>query len=285
MLGTAGLRLAQADGALPATLAAGSAPGESGLSVLSVRFRDGAHFNVETRKHLVCFVSQVSIDCRMAGRALRHEAPAGSLAICPAGIDARADAEKSVDAILVTIDPSKFALAAADDAALEAQLVERLSGYDKALLQLAQTLASESARGYPNGPLFWNEIASGFIDGLVVRHTSEHELPARGALGKDVLARLKEYVIDHIDEPIEVSTLAKIAGRSQYHFTRIFTRSVGISPHRYIVHLRLQRAIELVRDGRSGLAEIAIRTGFADQSHLTRWVRRVHGVSLTQLVG
>jgi AraC family transcriptional regulator len=32
-----------------------------------------------------------------------------------------------------------------------------------------------------------------------------------------------------------------------------------------------------------GLAEIAASTGFADQSHLSRWVRRVHGVSLTQL--
>jgi AraC family transcriptional regulator len=56
-----------------------------------------------------------------------------------------------------------------------------------------------------------------------------------------------------------------------------------MTPHRYIVHLRLQTAIELVRSGRSGLAEIAIRTGFADQSHLSRWVRRVHGVSLTRL--
>jgi AraC family transcriptional regulator len=64
----------------------------------------------------------------------------------------------------------------------------------------------------------------------------------------------------------------------------VFTRSVGITPHRYVVHQRLQRAVELLRDGRSGLAEIAASTGFADQSHLSRWVRRVHGVSPTQLV-
>jgi AraC family transcriptional regulator len=46
----------------------------------------------------------------------------------------------------------------------------------------------------------------------------------------------------------------------------------------------VQRATELVRDGPLGLAEIAARTGFADQSHLSRWVRRVHGVPLTRLV-
>jgi AraC family transcriptional regulator len=63
----------------------------------------------------------------------------------------------------------------------------------------------------------------------------------------------------------------------------MFTRTIGMTPHRYIVCLRLRRAIELVREGQSGLAEIAARTGFADQSHLSRWVRRVHGVTLTQL--
>jgi AraC family transcriptional regulator len=87
----------------------------------------------------------------------------------------------------------------------------------------------------------------------------------------------------HLDEPIEVAALAGIARRSPFHFTRVFTQSVGVSPHRYVVHLRLERAIELMRDGQSGLAEIAASTGFADQSHLSRWVRRVHGVSPTQL--
>ena len=72
--------------------------------------------------------------------------------------------------------------------------------------------------------------------------------------------------------------------RSQFHFSRVFRRSVGVSPYRYIVYLRLRRAVELIREDRLGLAEIAASTGFADQSHLTRWVRRVHGVSPTQLV-
>jgi AraC family transcriptional regulator len=163
------------------------------------------------------------------------------------------------------------------------RLNERLSGFDRALLDLARTLALESADSYPNGALFWNEIASDFIGGLVARHTSELESRARGMLGEDVLRRLRDYILAHIDEPIDVAALADIARRSPFHFSRIFARSVGITPHRYVVHLRLQRAIELVRDGRSGLAEIAARTGFADQSHLSRWVRRVHGVSLTQL--
>jgi AraC family transcriptional regulator len=277
------LCLAQQDGGPPTTLAAGSAPGESGVSILSVRFRGGAFFNVNARRHLVCFVSPVRIECRMGGRTFQHDAPAGSLAICPAGVDAIANAGQSVEAVLIAIDPSRLALAAAEDAALEAQLMERSLGCDQTLLDLSRTLASESANGYKNGPFFWNEVASSFIEGLVARHTSALERRTRSMLGKEVLNRLRDYVLAHIDEPVEVATLAKIAGRSPFHFTRVFTRSVGVSPHRYVVHLRLQRAVELVRDGRSGLADVAVRTGFADQSHLTRWLRRVHGVSPTQL--
>jgi AraC family transcriptional regulator len=285
MMGTADFHMAQADGALPAILAAGSAPGESGVSVLSVRFHGGVHFSAAPRQHLVWFQNspQVRFDCRIAHRSLRHEPPTGSLAISPAGVGCAADAEASVDAILVAVHPGQLALAAAEESTPEPQLIECFSGRDEALLTCARGLVRESAEGYPNGPLFWNAIADAFVDGLLARHTAAREARARGMLGREVLARIRDYVAAHLDEPIDVAALAKVARRSPIHFSRVFTRSVGMTPHRYVVHLRLQRAIELVRAGQYGLAEIAARTGFADQSHLSRWVRRIHGVSLTQL--
>src|SRR5215470_7380966 len=279
------LDLAQEDGNLPTILVAGSAPGESGVSIRFVRFVGGLHLSGTVQQHLICFqFAQACFDCRIGGRTLRHEPPAGSLAICPAGIDCSADAKGSVDAVLIAVDPRHLALAAADDSALEAQLIERLAGCDQELLSVANALVSESGSNYPSGPLFWNELARAFINGLVVRHTSHPQLQIRGTLGKEVLARLRDYIVSNIGEPIEVAALAKIAGRSPFHFSRVFSRSVGVSPHRYIVHLRLQRALELAHGGQTKLAEIAVRTGFADQSHLWRWVRRVHGISLTQLI-
>jgi AraC family transcriptional regulator len=123
------LYAAQEDGGLATALAAGSAPGESGISVLSLRFYGGMHFRAIPHRHCVCFqMPQLSIERRMAGRALRHEAPAGSLAICPAGFDCAADVEETVDSLLVAIDPGWFSLAAAEDAALEGQLIGCLFG-------------------------------------------------------------------------------------------------------------------------------------------------------------
>ena len=128
------------------------------------------------------------------------------------------------------IDPNHFALAAAEDSALGATLIERLSGYDQELLDLGRELVMESAGHYPSGPLYWNEVASKFMFALVARHTSGPTRPARGSLGKDVLGRLRDYVLSHLDEPIEVATLADIAGRSPFHFTRVFVRCVGLTP-------------------------------------------------------
>ena len=279
------LRLAQADGGLPTVIAAGSAPGESGVFVFNARFHGGGHVSATPHLHHICFhlTPSAYIDSRIAGQAQSHKPSRGSLAICPAGADYAADGQGSTEAIIVAIDPGQFALAAAEGSAFEAELmIERFSG-DQALFDLARGLATECADGYPNGPLFWNGMASTFIEGLFVRHTSKFKGLPRGRLGEQVLGRLRDYIVAHLDEHIEAGALAKIAGRSPFHFTRVFARSVGMTPYRYVVHLRLQRALELMRDGRHGLADIAAATGFAGQSHLSRWVRRVHRVSPTEL--
>lgn len=278
-------RCAHNDGSPPQTLMTASPPGESGVSALRMNFQRGAHFSATTQQHLIFFQlsPHLQLDCRIANRTLQHQTQTGSLAICPAGIDCSAETDTSIDSLLIAIKPGQLALAAAEDAALEAQLHERLSGYDQQLFRIARALESEHADGYPNGPLFWNEAASDFIGRLILGHTSIPINPTRGTLGRHVLQRIRDYVLAHLAEPIEVAELAKLAGRSSFHFSRVFTRSIGTTPHRYIVHLRLQAAIEQIRRGRASLAEVAADTGFSDQSHLSRWVRRVHGVAPSEL--
>jgi AraC family transcriptional regulator len=254
--------------------------------VLRAKFDGSAHFCATTQQHLIYFQMSpyLRLECRMAGRALQHETVAGALAICPAGIDCSADTDASADILLVAIKPGNLALAAAEDSALDAQLNERLSGYDQELLSIAQSLASEHAKNYPSGPMFWNEAANRFIGRLLFGHTSRPGNPVpRGRLNQRVLQRIRDFVLAHLAEPIEVAELASVAGRSSFHFSRVFARSVGMTPYRYVIHLRLQAAIQHVRGGQMGLAEIAADTGFSDQSHLSRWVRRVHGVAPSEL--
>lgn len=128
-----------------------------------------------------------------------------------------------------------------------------------------------------------NEAVRDFVNQPLPNHAPRPE-SMRGSLSTDVLLRIHEHVVSRLKEPIGVADLASIAGRSPFHFSRVFTRSVGVTPHRYVVHLRLHRAMELLLQRELSLAEIAVRTGFADQSHLSRWVRRIYGVSVRQLL-
>src|SRR5215472_12259465 len=94
------LRLAQADGGLPTVVAAGSAPGESGVFVFSPRFHGGAHVSATPRLHHICSLLTpcAHVYSRIADQALSYEPPRGSLAICPAGADYTADGHGSAEA-------------------------------------------------------------------------------------------------------------------------------------------------------------------------------------------
>ncbi len=106
----------------------------------------------------------------------------------------------------------------------------------------------------------------------------------RGSLKGDVILRIEAHILSRLKEAIEVGELARIAGCSPFHFSRLFTRSVGLTPYRYVVHLRLKCAVQLLYQRELSSAQVAARTGFADQSHLSRWIRRVYGVSIRQLL-
>src|SRR4030081_3707464 len=161
MIGPDGLQMAQQDGGLPRTFAAGKPPGESGVAVFRVRCHRGLSCSAAPKKHLIWFPAspQVRYECRMAGQAVDHVPRAGTLAISPAGSDSSGDAVGNADLILVAIEPGQLALVAAEASAPGAQLSEFLLGYDHALFDLARTLALESAREFSIVPVLSSNVA------------------------------------------------------------------------------------------------------------------------------
>ena len=92
----------------------------------------------------------------------------------------------------------------------------------------------------------------------------------RGGLSPGVLRRVCEHVDAHLEQNIDLERLADIAGLSRCHFARAFKQSMGAAPHSYVMSRRLARAQELLAGTARSLAEIALATGFSDQSHFTR---------------
>jgi len=99
------------------------------------------------------------------------------------------------------------------------------------------------------------------------------------ALAPKVIARLSDYVTEHLSERILVADLAKQAGLSPNHFALSFTERTGQSPHKFVLALRVQRASELLARSQSSLADIAYDCGFASQQHMSNALRRHLGTT------
>jgi AraC family transcriptional regulator len=100
-----------------------------------------------------------------------------------------------------------------------------------------------------------------------------------GGLSPYHVRQVIEHINNHLDGDLELERLAAIVQLSQYHFSRAFKRSTGMSPHQYVIQQRVERAKQLLRQGEMSICEIAIRCGFTHQSHLTRHFRRLMGVT------
>lgn len=90
--------------------------------------------------------------------------------------------------------------------------------------------------------------------------------------------RVKNWLDAHSDENVSIHSLAGLARLSPYYLIRVFHRQVGISPHKYQMIVRINRARKLLASGAS-ISDAAYLAGFCDQSHLNRCFRKTLGVT------
>jgi AraC family transcriptional regulator len=81
------------------------------------------------------------------------------------------------------------------------------------------------------------------------------------------------------DAHLSIDSLARVAGLSPAHFARAFKESVGRAPHQHLLALRLESARRMLDAPDATLSDIALRAGFADQAHFTRFFKRHYGMT------
>ncbi|WP_263265015.1 AraC family transcriptional regulator [Pseudomonas sp. RIT-PI-S] len=119
------------------------------------------------------------------------------------------------------------------------------------------------------------------LDGLLERLAGHLRWPQRlpvDARAPVVARRARDYLVDHHEQDISLQALASACGTDRFRLTRAFKAAYGLAPHAWLIQLRLSRGRRLLAAGAQP-SEVAIRLGFADQSHLGRWFRRAYGIS------
>ena len=95
--------------------------------------------------------------------------------------------------------------------------------------------------------------------------------PARAQLppGLGPLEQARAHLRAHREEPVALDELARVTGLSKYHLVRAFRDRYGLTPHAYLLNLRVDAAKDRLRQGQDP-AGVALDAGFCDQSHFTR---------------
>ncbi|RJX40286.1 AraC family transcriptional regulator [Paenibacillus pinisoli] len=113
---------------------------------------------------------------------------------------------------------------------------------------------------------------------LIIKHDSDLVHEPYGALEQKYVKRVMEYIHAHFKDRITLEKLEQETGASRYHLIRLFKKSTHLPPHAYQNLLRINYAkIELKK--RRPIAQIAVDTGFYDQSHFTKVFAKIVGAT------
>jgi len=124
------------------------------------------------------------------------------------------------------------------------------------------------------------EVALAVARGLVVflrrpANQSQFSVQLRGQIAaREALRRVQGHIGDHLQDDLSVERLADMAAMSPRHFARRFRAEVGLTPARYIAHLRLEAARRLLEESRQPVEVVARECGFASPAALRRLLLR-----------
>jgi len=159
-------------------------------------------------------------------------------------------------------------------------------GLDDGVMRgLAQSLIPAFQR-----PAETNRIFVDHVSIALAAHIAHRFAPSVRPVEADPLSRAEidqaqETLDAHLDGDVSLRELADQAGMSIGRFQRGFVKATGVPPHRWQLGRRVDRALDLIRNTRLTIDEIATSSGFADASHLDRVFLRSLGVTAAAIRG
>lgn len=167
---------------------------------------------------------------------------------------------------------------------IDSDLAPSIHIRDPQIERIGWMMQAEDHDAYPGGRLFADSLASA----LSVRLLALQSRPAPAdrktrALPAWRLRHVVDYIDANLDQDLTLAELAAVAGFSVSHFKPLFRAAAGVPVHRFVLERRVEHARSALLEGGRSITQVALETGFAHPSHMARCMRRVLGVSPTQV--
>jgi AraC-like DNA-binding protein len=144
-------------------------------------------------------------------------------------------------------------------------------------------VACMEALSSPASSLRSEALALGLIERVIAAMTGDRRTQAAptGRETRRVIEAIR--LVEHdAGRPLELKEMAATAGMSKYHFLRVFRRLTGVTPHQYLISVRLRRAALALASSRRPVIAVALDAGFGDLSTFNKTFRAAFGLTPTQ---
>ena len=212
------------------------------------------------------------------GKLISTKGTTGNLCITPAGQSINAIWEKRLDNMMIILDPGFIDRAASENGiSSRFEFAEVYKDNDPLIQHLGLTLLSESEDPESQGRrLFVDSVIQTLTLHLLTHYgTSTPTIQnVTGGLPGYKLRRVKEFVTENLEADLSLAEISAVADLSQFHFSRAFRKSTGLTPQQFLMQQRIERAKELLAKDDLPIVEVSLRTGFKNQSHFTSLFRK-----------
>jgi len=259
------------------------------LDVLTSPVPSGVFNSPIDRRHVLCLHvgEPVPVSYHLGNRVRDGRRIHGQFCVVPAGSSTRWIVSRPARSLLLRLAPSLLP-ETADAMGMRsesADLAPSIHIRDEQIERIGWMMQAEEQASYPSGRLFADSLASALAARLLTlqsrRETSDTK--SRRALPPWRLRNVIDYIEAHLGEELSLVELASVAGFSVSHFKPLFKQAVGMPVHRFVLERRVERARLLLVEGRKSLTEIAMEVGFTHPSHMAHWMRRLLGLSPSEI--
>jgi AraC family transcriptional regulator len=198
----------------------------------------------------------------------------------PAGADSTCEWKEPLSFLRVELDPQTVKeIADKENLSSRLDLSYYLRNQDYKMQQLLLWLSEEVEQGNPQGKLYIDSVTNLIIYQILKQHNDSQPNFLGKNPGLEHLKIAMEYMQDHYAESITLDKLTRLSNLSPSHFINSFKQTLGVTPHQYLLKIRIERAKEKLQRSSLPLSEIAYELGFTDQSHFSRHFKKITGMS------
>lgn len=221
------------------------------------------------------------VSSRCDGLILHRLQVPGDIKIVPAGFSRVWETEGPTIKLTIDVSPSLVRSAAQEMGVNpdRVSIAPQLHLRDPQIEHIGWALKAELETDEPFGRLYADSLGLALAAHLLRRYAPAVPKRIPSGLPKRRLRRVTDYIHDHLADDLTLGELAEIANLSPSHFKLIFKETVGMPVHQYVIRARVEYAMDLLLRGRLPLSDVALRSGFSDQSHMARCMRRVAGIT------